>query len=305
MRISELDLARELFPVSFESASGPSTPFTAMVFAVIPASTGFQPVGGYRFLRQADPETVIHAAVLPEDTPRAELFSICLALEQALAPLNEIEKALALKEARDLFGPDDLLPAEVMSVLGLPDNRHIRDRYEAALGLDRDWQIMIAAGHPGIKVAAEIRAFDDGDRLLLLEIFQQARFTVRMQSSFLEGLRDLIKREGEELAAILLRWQIADILANPDRSPGDKGTALQACLEQDLRPGYSRDMQTFRKLKKGLGLSGEIQIETDPAFESETLRFTFEASGMDEYRARVADLLEKAEKKDFPKLFNL
>jgi hypothetical protein len=207
--------------------------------------------------------------------------------------LTCFEQARVLCRLGEFGLRDEILVSRYMTVLGLKPSRAALDGIRRLLRLSPDLRALVLADRLTETSAQRLAAFTDDDQASFARLLQPIRLSATLQRKVLDLVEDLAAIGGTGVPGILEDPGLRRILGDDSIPPPQKGDQVHDWLTRRRYPRLSRAHEGFRKTREGLGLPGNVSVAPDPYFETPRIRFSFEASGPDQFRS-IAAALEKA-----------
>ncbi|MDF1578616.1 MAG: hypothetical protein P1P81_09275 [Desulfobulbales bacterium] len=225
-------------------------------------------------VRRLPAEDYCACLVLPVDTPGRDL--LLMALQEILLsrPATPMEKAICWRKGVELLGRDragrELGPRlELSGQLG-------PERLEKLLTLDRTMQEALHKGSLDLKACLKLLDIDPPDRNPLFETMTRLRLSSSNQRKIVDCCRELEKRRGRSIAAILGEPACLEIINHSEANPPQKAAMMMNRLTALCYPNLTEAEKDFRGFVADLTLPKGAHVEHAPSFEKDSLKLSIE-----------------------------
>jgi ParB family chromosome partitioning protein len=210
----------------------------------------------------------VPAVVLPPSTPDAHFLLLYLYDNAFTRPFTPREQAALALRLLAHFDRDKVIK-KFLPLLGQPGTPGHLEKLLAAARLEDPWQELLAQGRVAISAAARLAAWDPTDRLAAYPFFLHLPLSQSKQEELLEDAEMLARRQGVAPAAILLRWELQQLLVDQGRSPQERAGAIRTLLKNWVSPRLMQTWKGFREQLAALGLNHHprLRLSPPPAFE--------------------------------------
>ncbi len=268
------------------------------VLAKVPEQDSYRIVSG--FLRIQALRTLgckeIPARVLEPSCNDLQALELALCDNMGHRPLNSVEQAGAVKRLLGYL-PEKRVVDCWLPLLGL---RPSAKAFESCLRIDsleRPLKQALAAGTISSRSAAELAGLSPADRLTLFRLFSDVHLSTSKQAEIIETCKDLVRRDGTDIPALLGAEKITDILSDPNRDRSHKGEQVRQLLRRCRYPRLTKKEEQFSALQKKLPRAGNVRLVHPQSFEGNTyhLEIAFSQPGsLTEAAETVRDLAHDA-----------
>ncbi len=279
--------------------------FLNPVFAVKEESEKYLLVSGFRRLLSASKLGMNSIPVLwiPAGASRKALFAIALAFNDP-SSLSDMDRAVAVAKARDLFEFEWQELAALAPFLGLPASQKLLGDYAGVGKMPDEIRQMIHSGRLAFKAARGLVNLNSEDRdCLIHDLFRVCEFSASEACEVAEWLSDLARKDRVSFEAVLAQPGIQSLLCSRELTARKKGEKLHPLLRTLRFPLYSSQESRFQKVKQKLEAEKGIRVENPPSFEGEYLQLTLKIHSPEDFR-RVVEILAQNEVL-FKNLFDL
>ncbi|HIJ56882.1 MAG TPA: ParB N-terminal domain-containing protein [Deltaproteobacteria bacterium] len=215
--------------------------------------------------------------------------------------LNPIETSRALNLLSGLMDNKDRL-SKTASRFALPGNPKLIDSIMQLTVLPDPIQQTVISGTVGLPVALHLGKMEKTVALMLLEIFENLKFSLNKQRELILFSEEISQREDKALIDVLKDPRIDAIINNKDMDRSQKGRELRRYLKQRRFPELSHAESVFEKEKKALKLENQIRFQPPLHFEGETYTFQFQFRTVREYKKRLETLNRLVDHASFTKI---
>jgi hypothetical protein len=236
---------------------------------------------------------------------RVQLLSTALYDNLSHRTLNCFEQARVLCKLGELGVPEEILVSRYMSALGLKPRRDALDGTLRLLGLSPDLRALFLADRLTETSIQRLAAYSEDVQGSFACLLHSIRLSAMMQRKTLDLIEDLAAMADPGIAGVFADAGLRRILEDRTIPAPQKGEQVHDYLMRKRYPRLSQAREDFQKTRDMLGLPGTIHIASDPYFETQRVRFSFEVSGADQLRSVAAILGEAGNHPLLPGLFSL
>ncbi|MDZ7762365.1 MAG: hypothetical protein U5L00_19195 [Desulfovermiculus sp.] len=156
--------------------------------------------------------------------------------------------------------------SSLQSLLGTKNWRCL----QAWLGLDEDWDNLIAGGQVPFDLGSVLAALEPGESRELLPLFSHSAWSLNKARQVVTWIAELSKKRGRSVHDLLREMGILDIL-NRDLSPKDAQQAVVHQIRWARFPALSRLEQEFARLQKEVTGKTAWRLQPEQHFETNGL----------------------------------
>ncbi len=198
----------------------------------------------------------------------------------------------------------ETVAARYLPYLGLPPSQAHLARLVKAAGLEAPWQEMAAAGRLALTAAARLAGWDPPDRTAAWPFLDGLRLSQSKQEEVLDQVALLARREGLSPAAVLARDELRIALADPDRTPQEKTTAVRQQLFRWVCPRLVAAREAFETALARLGWKGlpRVRLHPPPAFEGPDFQLEIKFQDAPELERLLGEISRLTRAADFDDL---
>lgn len=234
-------------------------------------------------LRQGGPFTIPCLVFGQSEITRERAFILALEANRWERGFNLVEKAMALRAARDVFGSGAPWDA-VIKILGLKNGERLLTCYEDLLALPGDVLKLVIRHDLSLTLALRFWRFP------VAEISEMARSLLNLHLNqnrvleILELLYDIGKRENLSPGTVL-RQALTEVPRG--QNPGTREQALRDRLRQRRHPLYERARADFAARVKRLSPPRGVTVSPTAFFEDDSVEIRAKLSSHEERRQLV------------------
>jgi heterodisulfide reductase subunit C len=117
-------------------------------------------------------------------------------------------------------------------------------------------------------------------------------------------IREIAARDGATVEDILARYQLLQVVADPNTAATDKVRALRQALRGVRLPQLSERQQQLTALIEGLELPDSARLTTDPYFENQKMKLEYQFSQPEELNVLINKIQEAFSKQQWQQIFD-
>ena len=243
----------------------------------------------------------IKARIVSSKLPQLDRAKIAISENSFRRALNLIETSRALNLLSGFLKYKVSLQ-ETASKLALPGNQKLIDSIMQLFVLPDSIQQAVISETVGLPVALHLGKMEKTAATMLLEIFENLKFSLNKQRELILFSEEISQREDKALIDVLKDPRIDAIINNKDMDRSQKGRELRRYLKQRRFPELSHAESVFEKEKKALKLENQIRFQPPLHFEGETYTFQFQFRTVREYKKRLETLNRLVDHASFTKI---
>jgi ParB/RepB/Spo0J family partition protein len=311
--VSNLNLADDSYRITFAPDLEHLKRSIKSVGIIQPINVRHTPEGTYQIVtgykrtlvmqelgRQSIP-ALVHE---PNDLSPTQAFLWGLHDNAITRPLNVVEKSIALTKLKQFYSmsEDDL----VKQFLPLMDEEPSFKVLHQLLALDSLTEPMknhVVDSDIALSSASRIAEFTPSTQQELLSVLTHIRPSTNKLNELLALLREISARDGLTIEAILSRYQLLSVVANPASSQSDKVTALRQALKGIRLPQLTERQEHLARLIQNLELPNQAKVTTDPYFENKKMRLEYQFSQPEELDELVKKVQEAFNQQKWQQIF--
>lgn len=219
---------------------------------------------------------------------------------------NEIEKAIVLKKFLDIGYSHDRVMVEIASLLEIPPNKKILDKYLLMLSLDNLIKQSVASGGLELEKASLLVTLDDAERDVVYRfLFRESVTNINETKETIRNLLDLKLIKQLEMSELLSSDEISNIISDSKSNKRQKGEKLYGLIKSMRYPSISIKEREFDKLCREMRLDNDVRINHSRYFERDEIKITLKASNEVKLGNNLEILLQNIRKGTFKKLFSI
>lgn len=246
----------------------------------------FQIVTGYKRTlvmhelgRQAVP-ALVHE---PNDLSPTQAFLWGLHDNAITRELNVVEKSIALTKLKQFYSmSDDDLVRQFLPLMGDETSFKVLHQLLALDSLTEPMKNHIVTSQIALSSASRIAEFTPSTQQELLAVLTHIHPSTNKLNELLALLREISARDGLSIEDILSRYQLLQIVANPQAPQAEKVSALRQALKGIRLPQLSERQAQLAKLIQNLELPNQAKVVTDPYFENKKMKLEYQFSHPEE-----------------------
>jgi ParB-like chromosome segregation protein Spo0J len=238
------------------------------------------------------------AAVLPSSIPAATCLRLAIYDNLAHRSLNPVEKALALTKMAPYVSQAELVD-EFMPLLDLERSITVLDRYRTLAQLETGILEALAAGRLHERTAFVLSDLEVEDRLALFRLFEELPFSVSIQQSLVELLREIADRDRLSPAETLGAEDVRRLRQDRSKPQRRRAEELRSYLQARRAPRLTARRERFARQHRELGLPPGVRLVPPPYFEGPQWRLECTFQTPEELGARLKRVIQLATEPDF------
>ncbi len=253
----------------------------------------FQLIAGYKRLlvlqelgRQSIP-AIVHEA---SDLSPTQAFLWNLHDNAVTRSLNLIEKSRALVKLQQFYSVDEgELVKRFLPLMGDDPSYKILHQLLTLDALTEPMKNHVVMTDLALSSAARVAEFSPSTQQELLSVLAHIRPSTNKLNELLTLIREIAARDGLTVEEILNRYQLLQLVADPNTPAADKVRALRQALKGVRLPQLSERQQHLASMIQGLELPDAAKLVADPYFENQKMKLEYHFSQPEE----LGDLIEK------------
>lgn len=235
------------------------------------------------------PALIYEAAELSEEPA----FLLAVHDNLGCRPFNIVEKGRILQRLRNTFHYDcSVLVNAWCALLDLPPRAETLEAYCTLVTLEDALQAAVFEGTLPLETALWIGGQTPVDRRALLALFTGLKIGSNRAREFASMIDDICLRDSCNVATLLQRLHLADILADPQRAGPQKLEQVRRALHEVRYPRLTAHEQRFRETIRQLRLPSPVSLRPPPYFEGTQYQVSFAFRTRQELQQYAQRLLE-------------
>jgi ParB family chromosome partitioning protein len=223
----------------------------------------------------------VEARILDPGTQEADCARIAVADNTLQRPLNLIEQSRSLVLISG-FIKDDVMLAQELSLLGLPENQSVIKKIEEICHLSRPIQRAILSDTISLAMALELGKLTPDVGAGFVELFENLKLSLNKQREIVTFVQEIALREEIAVLEVINDDRLQAILEQKDFDKNQKTRKIRSYLKQRRFPAITSAARAFEKLIKELGLPGGIKLIPPANFEGSIYTLTFNFKNLPE-----------------------
>jgi ParB family chromosome partitioning protein len=223
----------------------------------------------------------VEARILDPGTQEADCARIAVADNTLQRPLNLIEQSRSLVLISG-FIKDDVILAQELSLLGLPENQSVIKKIEKICHLSRPIQRAILSDTISLAMALELGKLTPDVGAGFVELFENLKLSLNKQREIVTFVQEIALREEIAVLEVINDDRLQAILEQKDFDKNQKTRKIRSYLKQRRFPAITSAARAFEKLIKELGLPGGIKLIPPANFEGSIYTLTFNFKNLPE-----------------------
>lgn len=209
--------------------------------------------------------------IIPQITPTLKAWEIVLEEILLERPLSLIEQAEFFNKILQLI-PIEKAAEQFLPMLDLkPQAYHIKQLLPLT-ELEGPIKIALQNGSLNPKAAFKLATLSFRDRLALFDMISSLHLSVGNQNKFISTCKELEKRSGKSILAILTEPAVSEIINSEANTPQKAGNLMRYLAER-LSPRLTEAEKDFKAFVNKLKLPENTSLSHTQAFENDALAF--------------------------------
>lgn len=267
----------------------------------------FQIVCGYKRLlvcqdlgRQSIPVLINE----PADMSPTQAFLTNLHDNATSRPLNIIEKSKAVIKLQQFYSmPEEELVKQFLPLFGEDPSFKVLHELISLNQLTEPMKHHVVQNEAALSSAAKISEFTPSTQQSLLGVLTHIRPSTNKLNELLALLREISARDGVSIEEILQRYQLLQVVANPNASSADKVAALRQALRGVRLPQLTERQKQLASLIQDLELPDRAKLVIDPYFESQNMKLEYQFKEPGQLNTLIKKIEQAFEKQQWQKIF--
>ena len=242
----------------------------------------------------------LDARILSDRTPHLQCAMTAVADNSLQRRLNPMETARALALLASATEDNEAL-AEAASAMGVDAHPSRFRKFLALVRLPEPIQSALESEAVALEMALELGRLAPCESTVLADLFLRLRPSLGKQREILVLCREIAKREGTAIDALIAEEEIQAIVSDPSPDGNAKTAALRKTLKQRRFPNLVSAEIDFSARRKALRLPEGLDLTPPPSFEGRTYRIGLSFQSRDDlerHRDTLTRLLTEAPLKE-------
>ena len=219
---------------------------------------------------------------------------------------NAIEKGIVLKKFLDIGYSYDRLMTEITSLLEIPPNKKILDKYILILGLDSAIKQSVAKNELELEKAFLLISLDNTERDAVYRfLFKESIVNINEAKEAIRNLLDLRLIKKLEIVELLSSDAISHIITDGKSNKRQKGDKICRLIKSMRYPSIRTNEDKFDESCRAMSLDNDVRINHSKYFEGDEIRITLKASNEERLKNNLERLLSNISNGMFKKIFLL
>ena len=216
----------------------------------------------------------VKARILDSGTQKADCAGIAVTDNALQRPLDLIEQSRSLALISG-FIKDDVMLAQELSTLGLPENQSVIKKIKKICHLSRPIQRAILSDIISLAMALELGKLAPDVGAGFVELFENLKLSLNKQREIVTFVQEIALREEIAILEVLNDDRLQVILNQTDLDKNQKTRIIRSYLKQRRFPAITSAEKAFEKLIKALRLPRGIKLIPPNNFEGSIYTLTF------------------------------
>lgn len=268
----------------------------------------FQIVTGYKrslVMQELGRQTVPALVHEPGDLSPTQAFLWNLHDNAITRSLNLIEKSIALVKLGQFYSmSEEELVKQFLPLLGEDPSYKILHQIVSLGSLTEPLKHHVTMSDLALSSASRIAEFTPSTQQALLPVLAHIRPSTNKLNELLSSIREIAARDGMSVEDVLARYQLLQVVADPNTAPPDKVRALRQALKGVRLPQLSEKQRQLTSLIDNLELPESAKLVTDPYFESQKMKLEYRFSQPEELDDLVKKIQEAFNKQQWQQIFD-
>jgi hypothetical protein len=213
-----------------------------------------------------------------------------------------VEKSLAL---RGLHSVGNTWEDRVYLSLQIPRNNSIIQRYLTLADAPESIKQMVQNGVLHVNTAFNILELESTVWTAVAEYISGVALGTKKRNEILIMLRDIARRDGEELRSLLESSHIQAILKDTSIDPPQRGEKLYRHIREIRYPSIHAFRERFEKKLKEVKLGRQFHLHLPENFEKWEFRLVIPFSSQQEFKERIEVLQKMSNQSSFKELMSM
>lgn len=229
---------------------------------------GFRVVAGFRRVSACIGLNLgqIPARVIEAKTDALYCFQVSVADNAAIRVLNMGEQYTLVEKLHELCGTKEAV-SQALEPAGLRMPAGLVEKLIRLCEMPDEVRQGVSGNYISLNTALDMESLPRDSAIAVVEIFRKLQPSLNQQRQILEALRNLAGRGETSIDSILKSPEFSNIVDSYDIDRGRRLALFRSLLHRKRYPALSRAEDAFYRLKKNLGLSGDMDLKPPACFE--------------------------------------
>ncbi len=219
--------------------------------------------------------------------------------------LNIFEMSIALNKLKDFYGvSEEDLVKQYLPLMGEEPSYKVLHQLLVVGSINEPMKDHILASGVALSSAARISEFSPTTQNELLKVLKPIRPNTNKLNELLSLIREISARDGLSVEDILQRYQLLQIVADPNAAAPAKLVALRQSLRGIRLPQIVKRQQEWAQLLSSLELPEQAKLISDPYFEDAQFKLEYQFKAPEELGALIEKLNAAFERQQWHKIFD-
>lgn len=311
--ISNLNIADDSFRITFAPRLDSLKRSIKAVGLIQPINVRHTPEGTYQIvtgykrvlvMQELERQTIPAIVHEPADLSPTQAFLWNLHDNAITRPLNVIEKGVALSKLSQFYSmSEEDLVKQFLPLLDEEPSYKILHQLFSLATLTEPLKNHIVMSDVALSSASRVAEFTPSTQQALLPVLAHIRPSANKLNELLALIREISARDGVTVEEVLLRYQLLQVVADPNTAPTDKVRALRQTLRGLKLPQLSERQKQLASLINDLDLPESAKIVADPYFESQKMKLEYQFSEPEELTHLIGKIQEAFNKQQWQQIF--
>jgi ParB/RepB/Spo0J family partition protein len=268
----------------------------------------YQIVTGYKrvlVLQELGRQSVPALVHEPADLSPTQAFLWNLHDNAAVRQLNVIEKSNALHKLGLFYSVSEAeLVRQFLPLLGEDPSYKVLHQLLSLSDLTEPLKNYVVQSDLALSSASRIAEFTASTQQVILPVLAQIRPSAGKLNELLTMIREIAARDGLTVEEVLSRYQLMQVVADPNTAPSERLSALRQALRGVRLPQISERQKQLAQLIQDLDLPEAARVVTDPYFENEKIKLEYQFSEPEELDLLIKKIQEAFQKQHWHQIFD-
>jgi len=241
------------------------------------------------------------ALVVSDLEDNYEMLKFSIFLKNELGSFNVIEKAIALRRAKELKG---YIEREILMLFGIPFNQRIIENYLLLSDAPEMIKLSIIKGELNELTAFEIFRFLPEEREMLTDFIKKLAIGTKKRNKILQMIYEIRLRDGINPVELVSCSEVEKIL-NLSMDQVHIAQKVFEYFEQLRYPSIYEYRKRFKMKLKETGITKYFHFIAPSNFETRDFKIVLTFSSKKEFKEKIKSLEEIGEKKAFSELMEM
>ncbi len=312
--LSNLNVADDSFRITFAPKLAILKRSIKAVGLISPINVRHTPEGTYQIVtgykrvlilqelgRQSIP-ALVHE---PADLSPTQAFLSNLHENAVTRQLNVIEKSMAITKLSHFYSmSEEDLVKQFLPLLDEEPSYKVLHNLISMANLTEPMKHHVVMSDLALSSAARIAEFSPSTQQSLLPVLAHIRPSTSKLNELLSLIREISARDGCSVEEILSRYQLLQVVADPNTAPTDRLRALRQALRGLHVPQITERQKQLALLIDGLDLPDSARLVADPYFENQKMKFEYQFSQPEELTSLISKLQEAFNRQQWQQIFD-